>query len=58
METKKFTYGATTLELPATASVDQVKADLAKYYPEISNAQVVVLGNGDVEFRVMSGSKG
>lgn len=55
---KKFTYGSTTLELPATASIDQVKADLAKYYPEVSNAQAVVDNDGNVEFRVISGSKG
>lgn len=50
-------YGETTLSVEAGTSLDNIKASMAKIFPELKNAEAVLNGNV-VEFKVKAGTKG
>lgn len=57
MATINVRYGETTLEVPAGTTIENAKAALAQFYPEIADAEGFVEGN-DIVFKVKAGTKG
>ena len=51
-------YGDTQLPVDATLSLDQVKASLAAFYPELKTAEAYTDADGNIRFRTTGGSKG
>ena len=51
-------YGDTQLPMPGDTTAADAKEALARFYPEVRNAQAIVADNGDIEFKVVSGTKG
>ena len=51
-------YGDTQLPMPGDTTTVDAKEALARFYPEVRNAQAIVSDNGDIEFKVVSGTKG
>lgn len=51
-------YGDTELPISEGMNLDQVKASLAAFYPELRNAEVYTDTDGNVRFKTSGGSKG
>lgn len=54
----KVTYNGDTLSLPQGTTVEEAKDTLANFHPEVRNAEGVVDADGNIELRVVSGTKG
>lgn len=51
-------YNENTVSLPEGTTVDEAKDILARIYPEVSNAEGNVDDEGNIDLKVVSGTKG
>jgi hypothetical protein len=58
MENKKIRYGDRTLELPAGMTLEEAKAQMARFFPELSEPHIETKKDGDTTTYVFSKQAG
>ena len=57
-ETKKIQYGDRTLELPAGMTLEEAKAQMARFFPELAEPKIETKKDGDTTTYVFSKQAG